>query len=243
MKLNFLEKDYFLNTLGNKVFKKSIRKKFNLSPKKLKLYQQAFCHRSISPDPAINNERLEFLGDSVLNLIITDYLFSKFTNLKEGSLTIIRSKLTNRHSLNKLSLDLGVSDLLRCNKRIKNESECIYGNALEALIGAVYLDRGYNFTKKVILNLILNSKNDIEKTIISENNYKGRLIELDQKKDMNVHFDIEEIRQDKKTVYKVNVFINQILQGTASDKKKKNAEQRASFIAYQNYISEKTDVN
>ncbi|MDZ7742533.1 MAG: ribonuclease III domain-containing protein [Bacteroidota bacterium] len=129
----------------------------------------------------LSNERLEYLGDAVLSSAIADYLFKKFPYKDEGFLTEMRSKIVNRAQLNKLSKKLGLDRFLESENDSKNLCKSINGDAFEALIGAMYLDRGYNFTRRIIIKRIINLHLDIDEIEKLENNYKSKLIEWSQK--------------------------------------------------------------
>src|SRR5512133_2547870 len=138
-------------------------------PGNLKLYEIAFIHRSASftlPDgKKINNERLEYLGDAVLDAILSDYLFELFPDANEGFLTKIRSRIVNREVLNQLAVSMGIDKVLISNLGSGHQTRNLYGDALEALIGALFLDKGFERTKKIILKNVLNKYLDINEIV------------------------------------------------------------------------------
>lgn len=214
---------------------KYLKNKFNLKTKHIDIYKQAFIHKSYKHSFNFNNERLELLGDSVLNLIITKYLLEIFPDKNEGELSVIRSNIVRRDTLNTISKYLMIDSHLKYSKNIRFDDaskHSIFGNALEAFIGAVFSDKGYSITEKIVRNNIISPffyKTDFE-TI--EYNYKGRLLELCQQKRMNIKFDISETNVDGAQIFKVVININGIEKGRGEANRKKSAEQIASKLAY-----------
>ena len=127
-------------------------------PNNINLYEQAFVHRSsdirTQEGQRINNERLEFLGDAILDAVVSDILFNKFPNKKEGFLSNTRSKIVKRDTLNDIAIKMGLDKLVQTSIRTNTHNNYIYGNAFEAFIGAIYLDQGYETCKTFILSLI-----------------------------------------------------------------------------------------
>ena len=159
-----------------KQFKKAIWAITNCRPRNLALYQLAMQHSSVREE-AYSNERLEFLGDAVLSLIIGEYLFKKYPLKEEGFLTEIRARIVNRASLGSLAKTIGLDALLHYDKNaLHRGGKFIYGNALEALIGAVYLDQGYSPCRKFVLRQLLHCHVDLEELIETDTNYKSQLI-------------------------------------------------------------------
>ena len=202
----------------------------------------ALRHKSVASE--INkgikdsNERLEFLGDSIINAVITEYLFKKFPFKEEGFLTQFRSKIVSRENLNKLSEKLGIVKFLNFHKESTNSyHNSLGGNAFEALIGAVFLDKGYLGTKKIIVNRILKYHIDLEELETKEVNFKSRLIEWVQKEKKNIDFILNEEKgnSNKKNFY-INVVIDGEIKGKGASYSKKKAEQIASEEAYKSII-------
>lgn len=181
---------------------------------------------------AINNERLEFLGDSILNAVVSDYLFQKYPNENEGFLTQLKSKLVSRSILNEISTQIGLPQLITAHTP-SGQATNIFGNALEAMVGAVYLDLGYKKAYDFVVNRIILSANvDILET--TETNYKGKIIDWAQKKHIDYSFDTHEIPQqscpNKKFLCKL--IIGEKVKGTGTGDSKKEAEQNAAHDAW-----------
>lgn len=203
---------------------------FNLKP-----YQIAVQHtsvaRSVKKGFKESNERLEYLGDAVLGLVVADYLFKKFPFKDEGFLTELRSRIVSRDSLNNVARTIGVPQIVRFDRKRKtpNSHKSLYGNALEALIGAIYIDRGFKFTKKFILKKLLQPHFDIDEIINTTKNYKSKLIEWTQKHTKTPTFEhIETIDKGHYKEFVIQVFIDEepIAKGHGLSKKK--AEQDAA---------------
>lgn len=202
----------------------------------MKFYEMAFIHKSASfilPDGKIlNNERLEFLGDAILDAIVADYLFNKYPYYDEGFLTKMRSKLVKRKHLNILAQRLGLGRMMTSHLNPDIISKNLYGNAFEALIGAIYLDKGYRKTSMFIENIISRYVN-LERLIESDSDYKSQLIEWSQKYKRAVTF---ESREESKSNGNIPVFITNIKVlgnelGRGSGNSKKESEQKASKSA------------
>jgi len=171
-------------------------------PKNLKLYDLAFVHKSASVHDSqgnlVNNERLEFLGDAILGAIIADFLYNRFPQQDEGFLTKNRSKLVNRTFLTRLTFDVGLNVFIDSNTTKNADKSHIYGDALEALIGAVYLDTDYDVTKRFVTKKMLSKFVDLNEIEKKDTNFKSQLIEWSQKNRKEVNFNtIEENTADK----------------------------------------------
>lgn len=206
-------------------------------PGKISLYHQAFRHHSVSSTVKEtgfknSNERLEFLGDSILSAVVAEYLFLKFPYKNEGFLTEMRSKVVSRESLNDLAMKMGVDRLVKYDvKQFDNplNKRALFGNAFEALVGAIYLDLGYAAAKKFVYTKILQYHIDVEKLEYTERNFKGKLLEWAQKHNKNMEFELmEEVRSGKMKLYKIKVQIDGEEYGIGEDYSKKKAEQIAS---------------
>ena len=151
-------------------------------PRNIKLYEMAMTHSSTSGTTKLScNERLEFLGDAVLSSITADFLYSKFNREREGFLTKSRSNLVCRERLNELALEIGLDKYVSACGVAHQHNNYIYGNALEALVGAIYIDKGYKFCRRFLLDRVFSRLADIETVVKSDKNYKSRLIEWGQK--------------------------------------------------------------
>lgn len=206
------------------------------SPSNLGLYQLALRHSSASKETVIvgfreSNERLEYLGDAVLGMVIAEYLFKKYPYKDEGFLTEIRSRIVNREMLNSIARKIGLDRLIEYDgARTKSlpTRTSMYGDALEALVGAIYLDKGFGFTRRFILKNLL-SHYDIDSLVQNNANFKSRLIEWSQREGKEVRFDI--IAEKGNSHYRE--FIAQIVIddepfATGSGYSKKKAEQSAA---------------
>ncbi len=216
-------------------FKKSVEQIIGSKPGNLLLYQLAFRHTSASKETNIggfreSNERLEYLGDSVLGMIVAEYLFKKYPFKDEGFLTEIRSRIVNRESLNVLARKIGLEKLIEFDgQRIAHNRTSMYGDAMEALIGAIYLDKGFRFTKKFILKKLLANYFDLDTVIQTNTNYKSILIGWAQQEGKKVSFEIIQENgkhHHKEFVAQVNIDGEAISKGGGWNKKK--AEQEAA---------------
>lgn len=210
-------------------------------PKNKALYEQAFRHNSyVNPgnlqiDGVMSNERLEYLGDAVLDCVVAEMLFLTYPNKGEGFLTETRSKIVSREKLADLAMKMGLDELIQYGKGLgKNRQvmRSLSGNALEALIGAIYLDKGYKFTKKFIVKKILQNYLDMNELVQVEVNFKSRLIEWTQKHKRNVEFRmLEEKVNGRFKTYVMQVLIDGEEEGRGEDFSKKKAEQVAARLA------------
>lgn len=212
----------------------SFYKILNFYPYNITLYEQALLHKSSSiklkDGRWINNERLEFLGDAILDAIVADIVFKEFEYKKEGFLTNMRSKIVQRETLNKLALDLGLDRLIKSSAKTGNHKTHMYGNALEALIGAIYLDQGYRTAKKFVHERLIVEHLNIETVAQQEVNFKSRLIEWSQKNKIPVEFRlIESFTDDNNNpIFFTAVDIYDLESGTGRGYSKKESQQRAA---------------
>lgn len=209
-----------------------------LLPGNLNLYELSITHKSACinlPDGTlINNERLEYLGDAILDAIIADYLYLQFPENGEGFLTQLRSKIVKRKELNRLSYKLGLSPLIITNSKQNQEKINILGNALEALIGAIYLDKGYYLTRKFVITRILDKYLDLERLARKESDFKSRIIEWAQKNKQVIAFVNHENTNGKHETYFIShVVLNDEELGSGTGHSKKDAEQQAAEEALQ----------
>ncbi len=176
-----------------------------------------------------SNERLEYLGDAVLGMIVAEFLFTKFPFKDEGFLTEIRAKIVNRESLNQVSRRIGLNDLIQYQQHNKALSpKSIYGDTLEALIGAIYLDKGYKFVKNFIIKKIINPHYDINELINTISNYKSKIIEWAQKQNKDLSFEIDELSDQKYRKFTAVLIIDGKQYETGHGSSKKKAEQDAA---------------
>lgn len=207
------------------------------SPLKLRLYDLAFIHRSASYNDImgqpVNNERLEYLGDAVLGTIVADYLYNRFPRRDEGFLTQMRSRIVNRSFLTQLTFKLGLNRFVNSNTNSVNDSSHIYGDVFEALVGAIYLDTGYQGAKHFLIKKVLSVHVNIEELEHSDNNYKSQLIEWGQKNKRDVEFDT---RENSESGHHHLPFISVIridgqIVGTGEGYSKKEAQQNSACKA------------
>lgn len=203
-------------------------------PQNLKLYDLAFVHKSASTVDSqgkyVNNERLEFLGDAILGAIIADFLYNRFPQEDEGFLTKTRSKLVNRTFLTKLTYDMGLHVFIDSNTTKNMDKSHIYGDALEALIGAIYLDKDYQAAKYFVTKKILSQFVNLYEIEQNDLNFKSQLIEWSQKNKKELEFETIEEFSDKtkqpKFIAVVKVDDRKIGRGTGTSKKE--AQQNAA---------------
>jgi ribonuclease-3 len=227
------------NSIGNtpeeKVFKKSIEAIIGRKPSNIEVFQLAFRHTSASRETTISgfresNERLEYLGDAVLGMIVAEFLFTKFPYKDEGFLTEIRSRIVNRETLNQISRKLGLDHFIEFdgNRRGMSPRSSMYGDTLEAFVGAIYLDQGHHFTKQFILKKLL-THYDLDAIVQNNVNFKSLLIEWSQKEGKEIRFEIMEekgSRHQREFIVQLLVDGEQIAIGNGFTKKK--AEQSAA---------------
>lgn len=169
-------------------------------PEKIQLYEQAFLHKSSSIEAGdgrwVNNERMEFLGDAVLDAVVADIVYRHFQSKKEGFLTNTRSKIVQRETLNRVAVEIGLEKMVRFSSKLTSHNNHMYGNALEALIGAVYLDKGYAYCYKFIQNVLIDKYIDLDTIAKKEVNFKSNLIEWSQKNKLEIIFTLIESYAD-----------------------------------------------
>ena len=234
----FLKRNNGTYIVNKKEFSSGLRKIVGFRTLNLRLYEVAFIHRSASftlPDgQRINNERLEFLGDAVLDMILSDYLFAKFPDASEGFMTKIRSRIVNHEILNQLSVSMGIDKILVSNVNSTNTTMNLHGDALEALIGAVFVDKGYKRTKNIFIGRVFNKYLDLQKIINTDTDYKSLVFEWIQKHKTNLTFEYKEEYDFKlkKSLFSATLLINKEEFGTGQGASKKEAEQEAAGEAW-----------
>lgn len=215
----------------DKDFVAKLKSVLGFVPKNVNIFKLAFYHKSAIDNPTgfkQNNERLEYLGDSILNSIVAEYLFKKYPTANEGFLTKMRSKIVKRKSLNDLADKMGL-DMLLNEYNNTHISQTMMGNAFEAMVGAIYLEKDYNGTCEWLVNKVLRQYINFEKLEKKDDNYKSKLLEWCQKKGKEVDFRmLQKYRFDKRDRFKVGVFVDGSEISTAEDFNKKSAEQIAS---------------
>lgn len=200
------------------------------TPKHIAYYKLAFMHRSKPDEPTDSNERLEFLGDAILGAIIAEYLFKKYPYQSEGYLTELRSKIVRRETLNNVAMRMGLNKMVQYNQNDKGLSRShIFGNALEALIGAVYLDQGFIKTRKFILNELVGSYIDLDTMESTDTNFKNQLLTWAQKSNRVLVFEtLDEKLENTRKLFTVGILLDGEVITTGTGYNKKDAGQVAA---------------
>ena len=243
--MNFISKIVHSFSEEDQQFYNELKKLLNFSPRNISNYRKAFTHRSIQlvdlEGNPMNYERLEFLGDSILGSVIAAYLYKKVPAASEGYLTQMRSKIVSREHLNELGKELNLIRFVKSNIDQTNAGDNIHGNIFEALIGAIYLDKGYNICERFIFRNVIISHVDIEKLEGKITSYKGLIIEWCQKHKKKYNFETyEDTGNELMKHFSVKVSIDgvQVAKGRATSKKK--AEELAAkrvYFAFQKQIA------
>ncbi len=218
-------------------------------PRNIQLYRQALLHKSTSirseKGNPINNERLEFLGDAILDAIVGDIVYKHFEGRREGFLTNTRSKIVQRETLNKLAVEIGLDKLVKFSARSSSHNTYMYGNAFEAFIGAIYLDQGYERCKQFMENKIFKQYIDLDKMSRKEVNFKSKLIEWSQKNKMEVSFELIEQLFDEEynPMFHTEVRIESFSAGLGQGYSKKESQQVAARAALKRIKEDSTFIN
>lgn len=209
------------------------------TPRNTSLYQIAFIHKSKSVETGqgwrVNNERLEYLGDAVLSAVVAEFLYKKYPHQGEGFLTEMRSKLVSRANLNKLAQKIGLSQLIQYNRESQGVFKSIDGDAFEALVGAIYLEKGYRFTSRVIIKKIMSTYLDVDAMAHTDWNFKSKLIDWGQKNHKKISFEVERVffqGKESRRQYDVRVKIDGEPAEHAIEYSIKAAEQLAAEKTY-----------
>lgn len=206
-------------------------------PRNIQLYQQALLHKSTSirseKGRPLNNERLEFLGDAILDAIVGDIVYKHFEGRREGFLTNTRSKIVQRETLNKLAVEIGLDKLVKYSTRSSSHNSYMYGNAFEAFIGAIYLDQGYERCKRFMEEKIFKNYIDLDKMSRKEVNFKSKLIEWSQKSKVEVSFELIEqfLDEDYNPMFHTEIRIEGVSAGKGTGYSKKESQQNAAQAA------------
>lgn len=231
-----LFKLYKLHLSPDREFIKKLKNILGFVPGNAILYKMAFRHRSVAKllknGSKSSNERLEFLGDAILGSVIAELLFKAYPYKEEGFLTEMRSKIVNRANLNQLARKMGFDQLIVFDQKMVNaqtKNHSMLGDAFEALIGAIYLDKGYNFTKDLILKRIVKPYVDVHTLELTETNFKSKLIEWCQRHGKDITFDIvPNVEGDSPKLFTIQAVVDGESFGTGRDYNKKNAEKQAA---------------
>ena len=205
-------------------------------PRNIRWYEEALLHKSFreaGKGEYRNNERLEFLGDAILDAITADLVFHRFKTKKEGFLTNTRSKIVKRETLDYVASELGLHKLIVSASHLHIQKTHVPGNALEALIGAIYLDKGYEKTRVFVENRIIRKYIDIESIAKKEVNYKSRLLEWSQKSKVEINFILLEnfLDLEGNPVFQSQVELNGLAAGIGIGFSKKESQQNATQMA------------
>lgn len=222
--------------IPEKEIEKFLRNVLGIKPRNLDIYKIAFIHSSASSKNAagntLNNERLEYLGDAVLNNVVADYLFKKFPLFPEGPLTEMRAKIVCRDHLNKLSTKMGLNQFVVIEPKCQPKS--INCDVFEALIGALYLDKGYNKTKDVIINKLFLTFMDLDSILYEEFNFKSKLINWAQKNNYKIRFENHTSNNPKgRKLFTSQCYLNNSFLAEAEDFTVKKADQSAAEKAWE----------
>ena len=233
----------------NETFYSFFKNILGFTPRHTDIYQIAFIHKSKSMETLqgrkVNNERLEYLGDAVLSTIVAEYLYKRYPYQGEGFLTEMRSKIVSRANLNKLAQKIGLSQLIQYNKESQGIFKSIDGDAFEALVGAIYLEKGFKFTRHVIIDRVIKIHMDVDTLSHQDWNFKSKLIDWGQKEHRKVTFEVERVLyQGKKNASRKEYEIRAMIDGEphelAVEYSIKAAEQLAAEKTYKKLVEEGT---
>jgi len=226
--------DYIKNHLKPKTtYEKKLFNVIGYYPNDISLFNEALTHRSIKKRQK-HNERLEYLGDAIFGSVIAEMLYTAFPEQDEGFLTQTRAKIVSRKTLNKLALDIGLNKLL---KHQVSSNRSIYGNALEALIGAIFLDKGYDFTAKFIEERLIEPFISLQELVKKVVSYKGKILEWGQSNKKQIEYKlVGSYGKDHEKTYEVMILVENENKGQAIGTSIKRAEELASTKAYKDLI-------
>ena len=229
----------------HKEFYNFCRRELGFTPRKPHLYQVALIHKSkselTSQGQRINNERLEYLGDALLTAMVAEMLYRRYPYKGEGYLTELRAKIVSRRSLNSLAHTIGLAQLIQYNRESQGVFKSIEGDAFEALLGAIYLEKGYRFTRKVVIDRIIARHIDIDDIAATDWNFKSKLIDWGQKTRHTVAFEVtRRFAQgpNKRIHYECCAIVDGKQYDTAVDFTIKAAEQQAAEKTYRRLQSQ-----
>jgi ribonuclease-3 len=217
----------------DKELTKALRNLLGFRPRNISIYRLALIHRSAGeklPDGnLVSNERLEFLGDAVFSTVVAKYLFQRFPFENEGFLTETRSKVVSRKNLNRLAKKLGLIEMVKTNNEGGRSSSSLGGDALEALVGAIFLDRGYLAAERFILERMIDSFIDLDQLLKEDANFKSKLIEWCQKEKHDFEFvTVKEHKDGHRPSFTIHLKVDGKVTGIGTDRTKKRAEQAAA---------------
>ena len=219
----------FLASQKRRTLTYKLRRLLGFTPVNIHIFKLAFKHSSQSDYSHTNNERLEFLGDAVLDSVVSEFLFKKYPLKGEGFLTEMRSKIVNRKQLGDIGQKMDLQDLLDFDKSYVVVNSTILGNTLEALIGAIYMDAGYQLSRKFIYKCLLEPYIDLDKLQLVDINYKSRLFEWSQKYEKELTFEVlEEKMNSNVRIFVVGAYVDGEKLGQGQGRNKKDAQKNAA---------------
>ena len=232
---DFILRPFRRNFGKDKIFYRAVDDMFGFIAHNIELYKLALIHKSASVvlenGQQINNERLEFLGDAVLESVTSDYLFIEFPDKNEGFLTQLRSKMVSRQSLNGVAKRIGLDEHVITGSSHNTSQKHIHGDAFEAMIGAIYLDQGYNFVNRLLINKVFVDYIKLDSLLESETDFKSRLIEWCQKSKRTIEFHTESDGEAHQPAFVSRVLVDDLKVGSGRGSTKKEAEQSAAKTA------------
>jgi ribonuclease-3 len=232
--LKFIRRIYNQFNTETKELTQRLERLLGFIPTNLSIFKLAFKHTSRTTDAHTSNERLEYLGDAVLGAIVTEYLFRKYPLKGEGFLTEMRAKIVNRKQLGDIGDRLLLKDFLDYDKSYVTVNSTMLGNALEALVGAIYLDAGYEKTQKFVFDRIILPYIDLDELDSNDINFKSRLFEWSQKFEKKLTLDVVEEKMVNKTrIFVVAAYVDGKLVGKGEGRNKKDAQKNAAKEVYE----------
>ena len=225
--------DRFVRKSEETSFRKQLENVLGFRPSKISLYKTALTHRSVRDSADENNERLEYLGDAILSGIIADFLFKRYPYKEEGFLTEMRSKMVNRNQLNELAIKMGLKKITYFNKFDNSlKMSQIFGNTLEAIVGAVYLDKGFKKTKQWVIKQIILPHLFMDDLELLEINHKNKLYGWANKNGKNLEFEtLDERMESGRRLFTVGAVVDGALIAEGKAFNKKDASQIAAQLA------------
>lgn len=204
-------------------------------PHNIEIYKQALLHKSSSVKTQgrlVNNERLEFLGDAILDAVVADIVYKKFEGKREGFLTNTRSKIVQRETLNNIAINIGLDKLIKYSSKQSSHNSYMSGNAFEALVGAIYLDRGYKTCMKFMEERIIGKYINLDKISRKEVNFKSKLIEWSQKNKFEIEFRLigQSLDESQNPIFETQILVENISGGTGKGYSKKESQQEAAHV-------------
>lgn len=217
----------------DKELTRALRNLIGFKPRNISVYRLALIHRSagerLADGTLISNERLEFLGDAVISTVVAKYLFQRYPFENEGFLTETRSKVVSRKNLSRLAVKLGLPEMVKKSNERGSASSSLGGDALEALVGAIFLDRGYASAERFVLDRMIENFIDLEQLLKEDANFKSRIIEWCQKEKKEFVFEaVKEVMDGNRPAFTIHLKIDGKVVGKGSDRTKKRSEQAAA---------------